>query len=82
MNEPRVYGSSEMTYNDYLMVPELLKLQKPQSEPEHHDELLFIIIHQAYELWFKLIIHELDSAMVHMQKQEVLRARHFVHRCV
>lgn len=82
MNEPRVYGSSEMTYNDYLMVPELLKLQKPQSQPEHHDELLFIIIHQAYELWFKLIIHELDSAMVHMQKQEVLRARHFVHRCV
>lgn len=81
-NEPRVYGSGEMTYNDYLKVPELLSLQKPQSDPAHHDELLFIIIHQAYELWFKLIIHELESAMVHMQKQEVLRARHFIHRCV
>jgi len=82
MSEPRVYGSSEMTYNDYLRVPELLSLQVRQSEPPHHDEMLFIIIHQAYELWFKLIIHELDSAMVHMQKQEALRARHFVHRCV
>lgn len=82
MSEPRVYGSSEMTYNEYLKVPELLSLQVRQSEPPHHDELLFIIIHQAYELWFKLIIHELDSAMAHMKKGEVLRARHFVHRCV
>ncbi|MFN7685182.1 MAG: tryptophan 2,3-dioxygenase [Oligoflexia bacterium] len=82
MNEPRVYGSLEMTYNDYLKVPELLSLQQRQSEPPHHDELLFIIIHQAYELWFKLIIHELDSAMAHMKRLEVLRARHFIHRCV
>ncbi len=82
MSEPRVYGSSEMTYNDYLKVPELLSLQQRQSDPAHHDEMLFIIIHQAYELWFKLIIHELDSAMDHMRRGEVLRARHFVHRCV
>jgi tryptophan 2,3-dioxygenase len=71
-----------MTYNDYLKVPELLNLQHRQSEPPHHDEMLFIIIHQAYELWFKLIIHELGSAMDHMKRLEVLRARHFVHRCV
>jgi len=82
MSEPRVYGSSEMTYNEYLKVPELLSLQQRQSEPPHHDELLFIIIHQAYELWFKLIIHELDCAMTHMKKLEPLRARHFIHRCV
>ena len=82
MSEPRVYGSSEMTYNDYLKVPELLALQERQSEPPHHDEMLFIIIHQAYELWFKLIIHELGSAMECMKSKEVLRARHFVHRCV
>ncbi len=82
MSEPRVYGSSEMTYNDYLKVPELLSLQQRQSEPPHHDEMLFIIIHQAYELWFKLVIHELDCAMAHMQKGEALRARHFIHRCV
>jgi tryptophan 2,3-dioxygenase len=82
MSEPRVYGSTEMTYNDYLKVPELLNLQHRQSEPPHHDEMLFIIIHQAYELWFKLILHELNSAMDHMKRHEALRARHFVHRCV
>jgi len=82
MSDPRIYGSSEMTYNDYLKVPELLSLQERQSNPPHHDEMLFIIIHQAYELWFKLILHELGSAMEHMNRKEVLRARHFVHRCV
>ena len=82
MSDPRVYGSTELTYNDYLKVPELLSLQQRQSEPPHHDEMLFIIIHQAYELWFKLILHELSSAMEQMNRREVLRARHFVHRCV
>jgi tryptophan 2,3-dioxygenase len=50
-----------MTYADYLFVDELLALQKPRSEPEEHDELLFIVVHQAYELWFKLLLHELDK---------------------
>jgi len=51
----------DMTYADYLFVDELLALQKPRSEPEEHDELLFIVVHQAYELWFKLLLHELDK---------------------
>jgi tryptophan 2,3-dioxygenase len=71
-----------MTYNDYLKVPELLQLQQRQSDPAHHDEMLFIIIHQAYELWFKLVLHELESAMEHMRSRDILRARHFVNRCV
>jgi len=50
-----------LSYNRYLKVPELIRLQEPQSDPPHHDEILFIIIHQAYELWFKLILHELDT---------------------
>jgi tryptophan 2,3-dioxygenase len=53
-----------LTYISYLKVDELLALQQPQSDgPEgpEHDELLFIIIHQTYELWFKQIIHELDA---------------------
>jgi tryptophan 2,3-dioxygenase len=50
----------ELTYADYLHLDELLALQKPRSDPEEHDELLFIITHQAYELWFKLMLHELD----------------------
>jgi len=50
-----------LTYNTYLKMPELLSLQKVQSDPPEHDELLFIIIHQAYELWFKLLLHELEK---------------------
>lgn len=47
-----------LTYTTYLKLPELLSLQKNQSDPPEHDELLFIIIHQAYELWFKQLLHE------------------------
>lgn len=50
-----------LSYNRYLKVRELIQLQQPRSDPPHHDETLFIIIHQAYELWFKLILHELDT---------------------
>ncbi len=72
----------DLTYNTYLKVSELLSLQHPQSDPQHHDEMLFIIIHQAYELWFKLILHELDFAIRYMGQARVLRARHFVNRVV
>jgi len=81
-DEPKPYGVSDLTYNRYLKVPELLQLQVPQSEPAHHDEMLFIVIHQTYELWFKLILHELEQAIDHMNGGKVLRARHFVHRVV
>lgn len=80
--EPNVYGESDLTYNTYLKVSELTDLQRPVSDPAHHDEMLFIIIHQAYELWFKLIKHELATAMDHMRRKEVLRSQHFVKRTV
>ena len=51
----------ELTYSSYLHVDELLALQRPRSDPPEHDETLFIIVHQAYELWFKLLLHELDK---------------------
>ncbi len=51
-----------LTYTSYLQVDELLQLQKPLSEGPEHDELLFIIIHQTYELWFKQILHEFAQA--------------------
>jgi tryptophan 2,3-dioxygenase len=47
------------TYDSYLKIRELLGLQEPLSDPPEHDELLFIVIHQVYELWFKLLLHEL-----------------------
>jgi tryptophan 2,3-dioxygenase len=53
--------SHQLTYGEYLKVQELLRLQKPLSDPQEHDEMLFIIIHQTYELWFKQILHELEK---------------------
>ena len=76
------YSGDQLTYNDYLKVPELLGLQIPQSDPAHHDEMLFIIIHQAYELWFKLILHEMETALELMEQKNILRAHHFMSRVV
>ncbi len=57
------YGkNAPLSYNKYLRVPELIDLQTCLSSPVHHDELLFITVHQAYELWFKQILHEIDAA--------------------
>ena len=53
---------SALTYSSYLAVDQLLQLQKPLSEGTEHDEMLFIIIHQTYELWFKQLIHEFQQA--------------------
>jgi tryptophan 2,3-dioxygenase len=50
----------ELTYVSYLKLDRLLELQEPVSDPEQHDETLFIVIHQVYELWFKLLLHEID----------------------
>jgi tryptophan 2,3-dioxygenase len=52
-----------LSYNKYLRVPDLIALQDCLSDPVHHDELLFITIHQTYEIWFKLILHEIDRSI-------------------
>lgn len=58
------YGKeAPLSYNKYLRVRELIDLQTCLSAPAHHDELLFITVHQAYELWFKQILHEIDAAL-------------------
>lgn len=58
------YGkNAPLSYNNYLRVAELIDLQTCKSSPAHHDELLFITVHQAYELWFKQILHEIDAAI-------------------
>ncbi len=50
-----------LTYASYLELDTMLDLQKPRSSPPEHDEMLFIIIHQTYELWFKLMLHEFEK---------------------
>jgi len=75
-------GHTSLNYNGYLKVEELKSLQICQSDPAHHDEPLFIIIHQTYELWFKLIIHELDLVIELMSADNVRKATHFMKRVV
>jgi tryptophan 2,3-dioxygenase len=55
-------GGKPLTYSSYLKIDELLDLQQPLSDGPEHDETLFIVIHQVYELWFKQINHEIDYA--------------------
>ena len=70
-----------LSYNDYLKVDELLRLQVPLASPAVHDELFFIIIHQAYELWFKEILHDADGAIAAMDADDPHTALHLVRRC-
>ena len=69
-----------VTYSSYLKLEELLSLQKPLSEGPEHDETLFIIIHQVYELWFKELIHEVDYLIAQLKKQDAPRALHTLKR--
>jgi len=71
------YGKDpQLTYNEYLKVDELLQLQRTLSDPLSHDELLFIIIHQTYELWFKQVLHELDATIGWMNEGRAFRVNH------
>jgi len=67
-------AEEELTYGSYLALDELLRLQRPRSTPEHPDELLFIIVHQASELWFKLILHELSALVALLEGSDTLGA--------
>jgi tryptophan 2,3-dioxygenase len=67
-------GRGRLTYGSYLYVPELLGLQKEMADPPHHDELLFIISHQVYELWFKQMLHELRAVCTWLDADQPLRA--------
>ena len=61
-----------VTYGSYLALDRLLALQQPRSIPEHPDELLFIVVHQSSELWFKCILHELDGLIAHLSAKDVV----------
>ncbi len=79
----------QLTYSSYLKIPELLELQQPQSKPPHHDELLFILVHQTYELWFKELLHDLDAVVANLRRSgevpqsrdDVYEAARLLRRC-
>ena len=72
--------NAAVTYGNYLKIDDLLSLQQPRSEGPEHDELLFIIIHQVYELWFKELLHEFDRVSVLLTADESHRAQHTLKR--
>jgi tryptophan 2,3-dioxygenase len=77
------YGNNPpLSYNKYLRVQDLINLQDLLSTPAHHDELLFITVHQAYELWFKQILHELDAAIQFLEEDRVPAATRAIKRIV
>src|SRR5687768_3407170 len=69
-----------VTYGSYLKIDELLALQQPRSAGPEHDELLFIVIHQVYELWFKELLHEFDRVTRLLTGNEPHRAQHTLKR--
>jgi tryptophan 2,3-dioxygenase len=69
-----------LTYGEYLQLPGLLSLQQLRSDPPVHDELLFIVVHQAYELWFKQLLFELESVRDRSFAGDTERARHYLTR--
>jgi tryptophan 2,3-dioxygenase len=69
-----------VTYGSYLAVDELLDLQRPRSEGPEHDEMLFIVIHQVYELWFKQVLHEIDHVVALLDARDPYRAQHSLKR--
>ncbi|MBV6727179.1 tryptophan 2,3-dioxygenase [Nocardioides daeguensis] len=67
--------TSALDYGSYLGLDQLLSAQQPLSQPEHPDELLFIVQHQTTELWFKLVLHELESVRRYLAADQPSRAR-------
>jgi tryptophan 2,3-dioxygenase len=72
--------SPAVTYGSYLKLDELLALQQPRSDGPEHDEMLFIVIHQIYELWFKELLHEFDRVRALLEADESHRAQHVLKR--
>ena|ERR1700693_3145336 len=68
----------ELSYGSYLKISELLDLQHGLSE--EHDELLFIVAHQVYELWFKVVLDELEATRTRIDSDDIFFARHHLHR--
>lgn len=74
-------GEPRLSYGSYLRIGELIRLQSLQSDPPQHDELLFIVVHQVYELWFRQLLHELDAVTARLDADDPLGARRLLERC-
>jgi tryptophan 2,3-dioxygenase len=74
ITEPKEIDTGDVRYDTYLQLDKLLDAQRPLTDPEHPDEMLFIIQHQVAELWLKLFLHELDAVMDCLRADQVARS--------
>jgi tryptophan 2,3-dioxygenase len=70
----------DLDYKGYLKLDELQQLQHPLADPACHDEMLFIVVHQVFELWFRLLIHEIDKIFDLLDKDDVLESERLIRR--
>src|SRR5262245_22199456 len=72
--------SGDLNYKGYLKLDELLQLQQPLAEPPSHDETLFIVVHQVFELWFRLVLHEVDKIFELLDADDVIESERLIRR--
>jgi tryptophan 2,3-dioxygenase len=70
----------DLDYKGYLKLDELLELQQPLADPSCHDETLFIVVHQVFELWFRLLLHEIDKIFSLLDQDDVLESERLIRR--
>jgi tryptophan 2,3-dioxygenase len=73
MSCPFLEKEQDPNYASYLKLDQLLVLQEPRS-PSSHDEMLFIIVHQVYELWFKQVLFEINALMDHLKNDKIINS--------
>src|SRR2546425_12958311 len=69
-----------LDYKGYLKLDELLRLQQPVAQPAEHDETLFIVVHQVFELWFRLLLHEIDKVFEMLDEGDVIESERLTRR--
>src|SRR5215510_16043084 len=72
--------SADLDYKGYLKLDDLLQLQQPLANPPSHDEMLFIVVHQVFELWFRLVIHEIDKVFELLDQDDVIESERLIRR--
>src|SRR5262245_23542342 len=72
--------SSDLDYKGYIKLDELLRLHQPLVQPPSHDDTLFIIIHQVFELWFRLLLHEIDKVFELLDQDDVIESERLIRR--
>ena len=72
--------TDELNYKGYLHLDDLLSLQRPLAKPANHDEMLFITVHQVFELWFRLILHEIDRVQEVLDQDDVVESERLIRR--